>query len=224
MLLFIVFNYYPFFKAVFLSFTLTDKTGHFAKWVGLSNWIRILGKSSFWQVIWITVKMAAINLVFTYLIALLFALLAMKKTRFSKIYQTMYALPMAIASSPAAAIFLFIYRQKNGLLNELLGDHADALRAVGGMCHDDLDACGSQFHLPAGGISQCIGGGAGECQTGWRGSVTESSIYSASYVIFATVFCTVFKYIRFVQVLCTDQAFDKRRTCQRNEESDLLYL
>ena len=39
---------------------------------------RILGKSSFWQVIWITVKMAA-------------------------------------------AIFLFIYRQKNGLLNELLG-------------------------------------------------------------------------------------------------------
>ena len=121
MLLFIVFNYYPFFKAVFLSFTLTDKTGHFAKWVGLSNWVRILGKSSFWQVIWITVKMAAINLVFTYAIALVFALLAMKKTRFSKIYQTMYALPMAIASSPAAAIFLFIYRQKNGLLNELLG-------------------------------------------------------------------------------------------------------
>lgn len=121
MLLFIVFNYYPFFKAVFLSFTLTDKTGHFAKWVGLSNWIRILGKRSFWQVIWITIKMAGINLIFTYLIALLFALLAMKKTRFSKIYQTMYALPMAIASSPAAAIFLFIYRQKNGLLNELLG-------------------------------------------------------------------------------------------------------
>ena len=28
---------------------------------------------------------------------------------------------MAIASSPAAAIFLFIYRQKNGLLNNILG-------------------------------------------------------------------------------------------------------
>ena len=89
--------------------------------IAQNNRNRILGKSSFWQMIWITVKMAAINLVFTYLIALLFALLAMKKTRFSKIYQTMYALPMAIASSPAAAIFLFIYRQKNGLLNELLG-------------------------------------------------------------------------------------------------------
>lgn len=71
--------------------------------IAQNNRSRILGKSSFWQVIWITVKMAAINLVFTYLIALLFAL------------------PMAIASSPAVAIFLFIYRQKNGLLNELLG-------------------------------------------------------------------------------------------------------
>ena len=52
---------------------------------------------------------------------MVFALLATKKVRFSKFYQTMYALPMAIASSPAAAIFLFIYRQKNGLLNNLLG-------------------------------------------------------------------------------------------------------
>ena len=66
--------------------------------IAQNNRSPILGKSSFWQVIWITVKMAAINLVFTYLIALLFAL------------------PMAIASSPAAAIFLFIYQQKNGLL------------------------------------------------------------------------------------------------------------
>lgn len=47
--------------------------------------------------------------------------MATKKVRFSKVYQTMYALPMAIASSPAAAIFLFIYRQKNGLLNNILG-------------------------------------------------------------------------------------------------------
>lgn len=65
--------------------------------------------------------MAGINLVFTFAIALIFALLATKKVRFSKWYQTMYALPMAIASSPAAAIFLFIFRQKNGLLNNLLG-------------------------------------------------------------------------------------------------------
>jgi len=100
---------------------LTDKQGNFAKWIGVGNWIRILTKDTFWQTILVTLKMAAINLTGTIVIAMIFALLANKKVRFSKLYQTMYALPMAIASSPAAAIFLFIYRQKNGLLNNILG-------------------------------------------------------------------------------------------------------
>lgn len=121
---FLIFTYYPFIKSIALSFSLTDKNGNVAKWVGLSNWIRVLGKSSFWEIVGITLKMAFVNLFFTFLIAMIFALLANKKVRFSKIYQTMYALPMAIASSPAAAIFIFIFRQKNGLLNNLLGNVA----------------------------------------------------------------------------------------------------
>lgn len=121
MALFMIFNFYPFLKAILLSFSMTNKQGEVTQWVGLANWVRVLTKDSFWDVIWITLKMAGINLVFTFSIALLFALLATKKVRFSKWYQTMYALPMAIASSPAAAIFLFIFRQKNGLLNNLLG-------------------------------------------------------------------------------------------------------
>lgn len=121
MALFMIFNFYPFLKAILLSFPMTNKQGEVTQWVGLANWVRVLTKDSFWDVIWITLKMAGINLVFTFAIALIFALLATKKVRFSKWYQTMYALPMAIASSPAAAIFLFIFRQKNGLLNNLLG-------------------------------------------------------------------------------------------------------
>ena len=117
MALFMIFNFYPFLKAILLSFSMTNKQGEVTQWVGLANWVRVLTKDSFWDVIWITLKMAGINLVFTFAIALIFALLATKKVRFSK----WYALPMAIASSPAAAIFLFIFRQKNGLLNNLLG-------------------------------------------------------------------------------------------------------
>lgn len=121
MALFVAFTFYPFVKTIVLSFTLTDKQGNFAKWIGVGNWIRILTKDTFWQTILVTLKMAAINLTGTIVVAMIFALLANKKVRFSKLYQTMYALPMAIASSPAAAIFLFIYRQKNGLLNNILG-------------------------------------------------------------------------------------------------------
>ncbi len=121
-ILFLIFTYFPFLKAIVLSFCLTDKSGNATKWVGLENWIRVLSKSSFWNVVGITLKMAFVNLILTCAIAMLFALMANKKVRFSKIYQTMYALPMAIASAPATAIFLFILRQKNGLLNNLLGN------------------------------------------------------------------------------------------------------
>ncbi|NLU33290.1 MAG: sugar ABC transporter permease [Clostridiaceae bacterium] len=120
-ILFGMFTYYPFIKTIVLSFALTNKSGNFTKWVGFDNWVRVLSKSSFWQVIVVTLKIAGINLIFTFGIAMIFALLATEKVRWSKLYQTMYALPMAIASSPAAAIFLFIYRQSNGLLNNLLG-------------------------------------------------------------------------------------------------------
>ena len=120
-LLLLTFTYYPFVRAIVMSFALTNKRGNFSKWVGFANWIRVLKKEEFWKVIGITLKMAGINLVFTFSIAMIFGLLATKKVRWSKFYQTMYALPMAIASSPAAAIFLFIYSRHNGVLNNILG-------------------------------------------------------------------------------------------------------
>ena len=121
MLLFSMFTFYPFLKTIALSFFLTDKRGNPTKWAGISNWVRVLSKETFWKIIAITLKIAGINLVFTFGLAIFFALLSSQKKKGGKLYQTMYALPMAIASSPAAAIFLFIFRQKNGVINSLLG-------------------------------------------------------------------------------------------------------
>ena len=121
MLLFSMFTFYPFLKTIALSFFLTDKRGNPTKWAGISNWVRVLSKETFWKIIAITLEIAGINLVFTFGLAIFFALLSSQKKKGGKLYQTMYALPMAIASSPAAAIFLFIFRQKNGVINSLLG-------------------------------------------------------------------------------------------------------
>ena len=120
MLLFSMFTFYPFLKTIALSFFLTDKRGNPTKWAGISNWVRVLSKETFWKVIAITLEIAGINLVFTFGLAIFFALLSSQKKKGGKLYQTMYALPMAIASSPAAAIFLFIFRQKNGVINSIL--------------------------------------------------------------------------------------------------------
>jgi sn-glycerol 3-phosphate transport system permease protein len=121
LVLFGLFTIYPFIKTIVLSFTLTDKYGNAQKFVGLKMWKRVLTSSEFWKVMVVTLKVAVINLLGTFFIALFFALLSTEQVRGGKVYQTMYALPMAIASAPAAAIFVFIFRQKNGLLNSILG-------------------------------------------------------------------------------------------------------
>lgn len=130
MVLFGAFTFFPFIKTIVLSFAVTNKKGQFTTWVKFANWIRVLKKAEFWDTVVVTLKMAAVNLVFTFLIAMIFALIATKKTRWSKSYQTMFALPMAIATAPAAAIFLFFYTQHGGLLNAVFGTDIAWVREV----------------------------------------------------------------------------------------------
>ena len=130
MILFGAFTFYPFIKTIVLSFAVTNKKGQFTTWVKFANWVRVLKKAEFWDTVVVTLKMAAVNLVFTFLIAMIFALIATRKTRWSKSYQTMFALPMAIATAPAAAIFLFFYTQHGGLLNAVFGTDIAWVREV----------------------------------------------------------------------------------------------
>lgn len=120
-LFFAAFTFFPFVKTVVLSFALTDKRGNVAKWVGLSNYIRIFQKPEFWKIVGNTFKFAFINLFFTFSLAMLFALISTRKTRGSKVCELMYSLPMAIASAPAACIWTFLFRNEGGLLNIVLG-------------------------------------------------------------------------------------------------------
>lgn len=120
-LLFIAFTYFPFLKAIFLSFSVTKRSGDFAKWVGFANWARIFSKSEFWQISLVTIKFAMINLVFTLGIALFFSLLSSSKVAGGKAYQMLFSLPMAIASAPTAAIWTFLFKQEGGILNWILG-------------------------------------------------------------------------------------------------------
>lgn len=119
--LLVAFTYYPFARSVFLSLSVTKRSGDFARWVGLDNWIRIFAKEEFWQIIGITIKFAMINLLFTLGIAIVFALLSAIPRPGGKVYQLLFSLPMAIASAPTAAIWTFLFKQEGGILNWLLG-------------------------------------------------------------------------------------------------------
>lgn len=117
---FIAFVFWPFGKSIYLAFTITDRYGKAVSWVGLGNFKRLFHMSNFWMIFKNTFVFAAIVGIGTFSIALIFAALCVLKKPGSRIYQTMYAIPMAIASAPAAAIGTFIFKE-SGLLNQILG-------------------------------------------------------------------------------------------------------
>lgn len=117
---FIIFSFWPFIKSIYLSFTITDMYGKAKKWVGLFNYQRVLQSEETWNIISVTFKFALLVGVGTFLIALVFALLSVDQVKHGKVYQVMFSMPMAIASVPAASMFIFLLSSK-GIVNRLFG-------------------------------------------------------------------------------------------------------
>ena len=117
---FIVFSIWPFARNFYLSTFVTDSLGNPGAYVGLANYERVLQSEDFWLSMKATFKFAAITGVGSFALSMLMALMCINIEKGGKVYQTMFALPMAIASAPISAIFTFIL-SRYGLLNELLG-------------------------------------------------------------------------------------------------------
>lgn len=118
---FVLFTYYPFVKTVFNSFFLTNFMGIRKEFMGLENYLRILQDKEFLAAIKNTFIYVLASVPLSVFIALLLALIANKKTRSSPVYETMFALPMAMSSSVCAMIFELMYNPSLGILNEILG-------------------------------------------------------------------------------------------------------
>ena len=117
-----IFKIYPFVKTLVSSFPITTPIGEWLGWAGLDNWKMILSDSELGRIMAITFEFAGLHLVMVFFSAMVLALLADGITKKGKrLIQTMYALPLAIASSPASLIWRFVLRKDGGVLNELLG-------------------------------------------------------------------------------------------------------
>ncbi|MBQ7248074.1 MAG: sugar ABC transporter permease [Lachnospiraceae bacterium] len=114
------FTFYPFLKAIYLSFFATNNMGQPGKFVGFQYYSKIFASPEFRDTIATTFTFALLVGVGTFCLAMFFAFLSLKNEKGAKAYQTMFALPMALSSVPISAIALYILG-RNGLLNELLG-------------------------------------------------------------------------------------------------------
>ena len=120
-ILFTLFTFWPFLKTIILSFAFTDKKGNFVKWVGISNYIRVVSGTLFGKIISNTFLFALMIWTGTLVIAMFLSLVSVSRGRGGRLHEVMFSLPMAVASAPASAIFTFIMRKENGILNKILG-------------------------------------------------------------------------------------------------------
>lgn len=134
---FVMFTYYPFIKTIFSSFFRVNSMGRIVKnppdnfieylqamggrWMGLSNYTRVLGTSAFQVAIKNTFIYVILAAPLSIIIALVLALMANKARKTSVIYETLFAITMAMSMSVAAMIFKLAYNPSIGIVNQLIG-------------------------------------------------------------------------------------------------------
>lgn len=116
-----LFVYYPFGKTVIGSFFLVDRYGDFSKFIGLKNYVRLFSDEGFYQALFNTLKHLVMMVPSTIGFSLVLALISDKKSRFSRIYETLFCLSMAVSTAVAGKIFQMLFNPSLGIINSLLG-------------------------------------------------------------------------------------------------------
>ncbi|WP_252198456.1 sugar ABC transporter permease [Clostridium sp. MCC353] len=118
---FAIFTFYPFIKTIYSSFFLVNAKGEIRSFVGLENYIHVLSDPKFIKSIGNTLLYVALSSPVAIAISLLLAMLCCNKTKTSSIYETMFAITMAMSLSVTAMIFNLLYNPTIGALNHLVG-------------------------------------------------------------------------------------------------------
>lgn len=115
------FVFWPFIKNIYTSLTLTDATGDPIKFVGLRNYMRIFSSTEFKDTLIRTFKFALMVGIPTFVIGFILALASMQLKKGSRIYETMFTIPLVIAAAPASVIWYLIFAPHAGIMNHILG-------------------------------------------------------------------------------------------------------
>lgn len=116
-----LFVYYPFAKTVAGSFFLIDRYGSFSQFTGLKNYIRIFSDEGFYRALFNTLKHLVMMVPSTIGLSLVLALISDKKSRFSRVYETLFCLSMAVSTAVAGKIFQMLFNPSLGIINSTFG-------------------------------------------------------------------------------------------------------
>ena len=122
LLLLLVINIYPLIYAVSMSFTnfYANKLGKEIKWVGLKNYVKILGKEAIWERMQITASFMFWTLLLQAIIGLGLALLLNKKFKGNELLTTLIVLPMMLSPAVVGVFWTYLYNPQVGLFNYIV--------------------------------------------------------------------------------------------------------
>lgn len=149
LIVFVLFTYLPFFRAIFLSLNVTNATGQPVTFNGINYYLRVLnldgsGRVEYFESILTSFRFALMVVPFVIVLSIGLALLATARVRGIKIFRVIFTSSIAISLSSAGLIWALIYNPSTkatawlvDLLNvttpSLLGSNATALPAVAAM-------------------------------------------------------------------------------------------
>lgn len=123
LLIFGLFVYFPFFKTIYMSFQLTNFAGKAVAFAGIENYKELLTSPEFHNSLTVTFTYVVLTVVPSILGGFILALLAHKRIRGVRTLRLVYAMPMAVSTSCAAVIWMFLYHPSIGMINSILGTH-----------------------------------------------------------------------------------------------------
>lgn len=115
----VVLNIIPIFRTLYLSFFKTGDFGKSNKFIGFSNYTKMIGDGEVWQALYNTLKYAIIEVPLSIIIALIIAALLNQKIKGRSFYRTIFFLPMIAAPAAIAMVWRWLYNSQFGLINNL---------------------------------------------------------------------------------------------------------
>ena len=117
----IVLNIIPIFQTIYQSFFKTGDFGRGNIFIGLDNYVKLMGDAEVWQSVLNTFKYAIVEVPFSIAIALVLAGLLNRKMFGVSAYRTIFFLPMVAAPAAIAMVWRWLFNSEFGLLNHLFG-------------------------------------------------------------------------------------------------------
>jgi len=116
----LLFTFYPMISAIFVSFKDFNLINPNASFIGLSNYLDLLGDRQFLNSLLHSLHFAVFVIPIQTAIALCLALLVRRTAWYSGLFRTVYFLPVIIAIGVASTVFRLLYNKDFGLLNAFL--------------------------------------------------------------------------------------------------------